>query len=91
MNTNTISAECAHDMHHDCRFEDCACLCHTESLVDEPDDPSQDEYDGVLFVYRHEDYATERQAIEAAHSMGPYSPSRFACTICGDLNCTWHA
>ena len=28
MNRTTISVECAHSAHGECRFEDCACICH---------------------------------------------------------------
>lgn len=28
MNRATISVECAHSAHGECRFEDCACICH---------------------------------------------------------------
>ncbi len=31
MNRATISVECAHSAHGECRFEDCACICHAVS------------------------------------------------------------
>jgi hypothetical protein len=30
MNQFTHSAECAHDMHSACAWEDCACQCHAD-------------------------------------------------------------
>lgn len=44
MNATTISAECFHDAHDDCAYEDCACACH--HTEDESDLPWADEYDG---------------------------------------------
>lgn len=36
MNTmNVVSAECAHYVCSACRFEDCACFCHTDHDCDE--------------------------------------------------------
>ncbi len=28
MNRNAVSAECAHRLHSQCDYEDCACECH---------------------------------------------------------------
>jgi hypothetical protein len=37
MNTNTISAECAHGLCSDCNYQDCACECHLEEGIDDPE------------------------------------------------------
>lgn len=91
MNTLTISAECFHGQHSACTFEDCACHCHIgDHLNDEESMTYRRNQDGT-FTWIEAGIDQGQELDEHQAEKGPYSPSKFACTICGDLNCTWHA